>query len=247
MAQSINDRQGHEHLRIADGDDAEAIAAIYAPFVTDTIISFETAPPSADEMRRRIESSIERFPWLVCARGDTAAMCHCPSGSADDAALCHRSASGADDTPRAVLGYAYASAYRSREAYQWSAECSVYVDPPHQGHGIGRALYASLFAVLAAQGYRNVYAGLARPNPASGSFHRTCGFEPIGVYRNVGFKNGQWHDVAWMALRLGAANTAPTPIRPFAELGRDESIERLLATGERCLQAIDSTSRDQPT
>lgn len=214
MAQSINDGNGHTHLRIADAHDAGAIAAIYAPFVTDTIISFEKAPPSADEMRQRIKSSIERFPWLVCARGEV------------------------------VLGYAYASAYRLREAYQWSAECSVYVDPPHQSRGIGRALYASLFAVLAAQGYRNVYAGIALPNRASESFHRACGFEPIGVYRKVGYKNGQWHDVAWMALCLGTADAAPTPIRPFAELRRDESIGRLVATGGRYLRASDDVDRD---
>lgn len=206
MAQSINDGKGQMHLHIADAAEAPAIAAIYAPFVTDTIVSFEKAPPSADEMRQRIESSIERFPWLVCVRG------------------------------KVVLGYAYASAYRSREAYQWSAECSVYVDPPHQGHGIGRALYASLFAVLAAQGYRNVYAGVALPNPASESFHRTCGFEPIGVYRKVGYKNGRWHDVAWSALRIGTADVAPTPILPFSELRRDTSIGRLVETGARYLQ-----------
>src|SRR5918996_222132 len=141
-------------IRLATERDAEEIASIYAPNVTDTIISFELEPPTADEMRLRIEATLERCPWLVCEREGR------------------------------VLGYAYADAHGSRAAYRWSVDVSVYVHEDARRMGLGRALYTSLFAALDLQGFYNAYAGATLPNPASVGLHEAVGFRPVGVCRS---------------------------------------------------------------
>lgn len=155
-------------IRLAQESDAEAIQAIYAPLVRSTPISFELAPPAVEEMRRRMSAAIDELPWLICELDGVAA------------------------------GYAYARRHRERPAYQWSVESSVYVDAAFYRRGVGRALYTSLFEVLALQGHCNVLVGIALPNPASETLHRRCGFTPVGVFPAIGFKFGQWHDVAWL-------------------------------------------------
>ena len=168
-------------IRLATERDAEQVAAIYAPNVTDAIVSFETEAPSAEEMRRRIEGTLERFPWLVCERHGR------------------------------VLGYAYAGAHGSRAAYQWSVDVSAYVHKGERRTGVGRALYASLNSTLALQGFYNAYAGIALPNPASVGLHEAVGFRPVGVYRGVGYKLGAWHDVGWWHLPLRERVADPDP------------------------------------
>jgi phosphinothricin acetyltransferase len=159
-------------IRLARTADCASIAAIYAPVVANTATSFEATPPDATEIARRIESLRPRYPWLVY----------------DDGA--------------SILGYAYASGHRDRAAYQWSVEVSAYVHPKAHRRGIGKALYSSLFSVLKLQGYRNAYAGITLPNPASEALHKAVGFEPVGVYRSIGYKLGKWHDVIWLVRRL---------------------------------------------
>jgi L-amino acid N-acyltransferase YncA len=171
-------------IRLADAAaDAAAVAAIYAPYVTDSIVSFELEPPSTVEMARRIESTMERTPWLVATAASE------------------------------VVGYAYASAHREREGYRWSVDVSAYVRPDHHGLGIGKRLYGSLMAILRAQRFVNVYAGIALPNPASVALHESIGMRRIGVYERVGFKFGAWHDVAWFGMRI--AEPASTPADPI--------------------------------
>jgi L-amino acid N-acyltransferase YncA len=170
-------------IRLATERDAEQIAGIYAPNVTDTIISFEFEPPSAHEMRRRIETTLQHYPWLVCE---------------------HQGGAG-------VLGYAYASAHGSRAAYQWSVDVSIYVHEDARRMGVGRALYASLFAALELQGFYNAYAGATLPNPASVGLHESVGFRRVGVYRGVGYKLGAWHDVVWWHLPLRELLADPEP------------------------------------
>ncbi len=155
--------------------DAEAIANIYAPFVNDTVISFEDAAPTAAEMAARIERLTNSHAWVV----------------ADDAGE--------------ILGYAYGCPHRERAAYRWATEVSVYVDPRHQRRGAGRALYGSLLSLLAEQGYRIALAGIALPNDASVGLHEACGFKLVGVYRRIGFKQGAWWDVGWWQLELASA------------------------------------------
>ena len=110
-----------------------------------------------------------------------------------------------------LLGYAYASQHRSRAAYQWSVDVSVYVHEQARRMHIGRALYTALFEILALQGFFNAYAGIALPNPASVGIHESLGFVPVGVYRGVGYKLGAWHDVGWWQLALQPHTDKPTP------------------------------------
>jgi L-amino acid N-acyltransferase YncA len=188
-------------IRLATERDAEEIATIYAPNVTDTIISFESEPPTADEMRLLIEGTLERYPWLVCERRGR------------------------------VLGYTYAGAHGSRAAYRWSVDVSVYVHEEARRTGVGRALYTSLFAALDLQGFYNAYAGATLPNPASVGLHESVGFRPVGVYRGVGYKLGAWHDVVWWHLPLREQVADPDPPADLPSVLGSEGWEVALASG----------------
>lgn len=176
-------------IRVATPADADAINAIYRPFVTDSVISFELEPPSDAAMAERIAGTLRRFPWLVT------------------------------EVDEHVVGYAYAGQYRERPAYRWSTETTVYVSPPYHGRGIGRALYRQLFRLLQYQGYCSAYAGITLPNPASIALHEALGFEPVGIYRNAGYKFGTWLDVGWWQRALGTYPVQPDPPRHFASIG----------------------------
>ena len=160
-------------VRDATPVDAAACAAIYAPYVTDTTISFETQPPGADEMARRIAKAQRSHAFLVLE----------------------------DDGQ--VLGYAYGVPYRPRPAYRWSCEVSVYLEPGQRGRGGGRRLYEALLARLTERGYRMAVAGVTQPNEASLRLHRALGFEVVGTYARVGWKLGDWRDVTRLQLPLG--------------------------------------------
>lgn len=155
-------------IRTATIDDAPAIAAIYAPIVRETAISFELEPPTADEMGTRIATTLQRFPWLVSL-----------------------------DASDQVSGYVYASKHRERAAYQWSVDVTAYVRSDARGQGIGKQLYKSLLEELKTLGYAQAFAGIALPNVASVALHESMGFEPLGIYRKVGYKLNAWHDVGW--------------------------------------------------
>jgi len=187
-------------IRLARDADAAALAAIYAPWVRDTAVSFELEPPSPDEMRRRLETTLARWPWLVAADGD------------------------------GIAGYAYASEHRARAAYRWSVDVTVYLDGAHRRRGLGRALYTALLPIVRAQGYRSAYAGITLPNAGSVGLHEAMGFRPVGVYRNVGWKHGAWHDVGWWELDLGAPAGDPAEPLTLAQVRRtsawDPTLER---------------------
>jgi len=159
-------------IRQATEADASALLAIYAPFVEKTPVSFETTAPTADEFAARIAKSLKGWQYLIAERDGRA------------------------------VGYAYGSMHRERAAYRFSTEVSAYVDPACHRQGIGRALYLRRFDDLAAKGYCNAFAGITLPNDASVGLHTAVGFEPIGVFRNIGWKFDRWHDVAWMQRRL---------------------------------------------
>jgi L-amino acid N-acyltransferase YncA len=179
-------------LRIASLDDAASVAAIYAPYVRDTVVSFELEAPTIDEMRERIEGVLERHLWLLACRG-------------------------AD-----VVGYAYASPHRTRAAYQWSVDVAVYLEATSHRRGIARRLYTALMALLARQGYVNAYAGITVPNPASVGFHEAMGFAPVGVYRQVGYKHGAWRDVGWWCRRLHDCPEGPPDPRSVRDLDAED-------------------------
>lgn len=159
-------------IRLTNEEDASQMLAIYAPIVRETTISFELEPPSEMEFQHRIKSYQQQMPWLVC------------------------------EIDGEVVGYAYASPYRTRAAYQWSVESSVYVGKNYRRKGIATALYTSLFKLLQLQGFYNVVAAIALPNQPSISVHEAVGFLPQGVLRRVGYKFGQWHDIGFWQLSL---------------------------------------------
>lgn len=155
-------------IRPAGAHDAAACAAIYAPFVTDNWVSFETEAPSPIDMAARIADYGVSHGWLVA------------------------------ELEGGVAGYAYGSPHRTRAAYATSCDVAVYVDRAHARQGIGRALYEALLPSLAARGYHAAFAGIALPNEASIALHKAMGFSPVGTYREVGWKMGGWRDVSWM-------------------------------------------------
>jgi len=112
-----------------------------------------------------------------------------------------------------VVGYAYGGIHRTRRAYQWTAEVSAYVDRTAQRSGVGRELYTELFRRLRDRGFRLLVAGITLPNEASVAIHEALGFEPVGVYKHIGWKAGRWWDVGWWQLDLGAPEGEP-PLEP---------------------------------
>jgi L-amino acid N-acyltransferase YncA len=170
-------------VRCASTEDAEACAAIYAPYVLQTAITFEDRPPPAAEMAGRIASACDSHAWVVLEQGGR------------------------------VVGYAYGGRFNARAAYRWACEVSVYVELGRRRTGAGRALYGRLLDRLAARGFCMVVAGMTLPNEASVGLHRAMGFEPVGVFRRIGYKHGRWHDVAWMQRELAAAPEAPPDLR----------------------------------
>ncbi|MHB8637221.1 MAG: arsinothricin resistance N-acetyltransferase ArsN1 family B [Fimbriimonadaceae bacterium] len=159
-------------IRPATPDDAGAIAAVYAHFVLTSPATFEIVPPDTAEIRNRIVHVTEMYPWLVA------------------------------EGPEGVVGYAYAGRHRERHAYQWAVDSSAYIAPHCQRLGLGRSLYTRLFEILTRQGLTNVFAGITLPNEASVGLHVAMGFAHVGVYRNVGYKFGAWHDTSWWQLSL---------------------------------------------
>lgn len=170
-------------IRTATEHDAGACAAIYTPYVLDTAITFETEPPSAAQLAERIAAAQETHAWLVLV-----------------------------DEGR-VVGYAYGGQYKTRPAYRWSCEVSIYLESGRRRTGGGRALYEALFARLAERGFRTAVAGMTLPNDASVGLHRALGFEPVGTYRRIGWKHDTWHDVAWAQRPLAPGDSPPPPLR----------------------------------
>ena len=167
-------------IRRATAADAAAIAAIYAPYVTGTVVSFETQAPDAEEMARRIEEVGDAYPWLV-------------AGEADEA----------------VLGYAYACAFRNRPAYRFTVETTVYIADNAHRRGIGTLLYRALLPVLEAQGFAQAIAAITLPNEASVKLHEGLGFHQVGTYERVGFKFREWRSVSLWQRQLSPLSTRP--------------------------------------
>ena len=192
---------GNTIIRPVEVKDAAAIAAIYSPNVTTNAVSFEVEPPNAAEMTRRLVATTATHPWLVCER----------SGK--------------------LVGYVYAGTHLARAAYQWSVNVSVYIDARGHRGGVGRALYTSLFALLRLQGFYNAYAGITLPNAGSVGLHEAMGFQPVGVYRQVGYKFGAWHDVGWWSLDLQEkVDRRPTsPLTPAELQARPDYVAALQA------------------
>lgn len=180
-------------IRAARPEDAAAIAAIYAPYVLSGTVSFETDAPDTRAMRGRMAASDGLYPWLVATSGD-----------GEDAG---------------VLAYAYATRFRDRPAYRYVVETSIYVAGAVQGQGVGRLLYEALIDTLRAQGFTQAIAVIALPNDASITRHEAIGFRRGGVYREIGYKQGQWIDVGFWQCELNDSAMPPVEPKPFSETG----------------------------
>ena len=176
-------------VRAARPDDGVAFADIYRPYVTDSIVSFETEPPDAAAMRARIEAGVPLYPWLVA------------------------------EEEGAIIGYASAAAFRTRPAYRFAVETTVYLRAEACGRGVGRRLLAPLLAILEAQGFTQAIAAISLPNPASVRLHERLGFAPAGLYRRVGWKLGGWRDVGLWQRPLAPAGEPPAEPRPWTPIG----------------------------
>lgn len=182
-------------IRRASPDDAAALLSIYAPYVRDTAITFEYDVPSLPEFRKRIESTLEKYPYLVAEKAGH------------------------------PVGYAYAGAFHPRAAYQHSAEMSIYLTPETRGQGIGKALYQRLESILLSQHVYNLeacitWAGEKDPYVPRTSplFHEHLGFHEVGHFTKCGYKFRRWYDMIWMEKLIGERPDRPQPFVPFSEL-----------------------------
>lgn len=172
-------------IRPVRPDDAAALAAIYAHHVLHGTASYETVPPDADEMARRIARVVDAgWPWLVAA---------------DDGG---------------VLGYAYATQFRDRAAYRFVCEDSIYIHSDCRGQGLGKALLAALVAACAAAGFRQMVAVIGGAEPASEALHARLGFVHAGRLSAIGRKHGRWLDTLYMQLPLGDGNSTGPQAEP---------------------------------
>ena len=185
-------------IRIATPADAPAVHAIYAPAVTHGVATFETALPGATVMAERIAQRLEHYPWLIWEQHGE------------------------------VLAYACASRFRERAAYDWIAETSIYVRQDAYRRGIARRLYGSLLAALQLQGINQAVGVITLPGMVSVTLHEAMGFTPAGVWRQAGYKLGQWWDVGVWQRELTAAVTPPAAVTPFAQLVDSPLLHALL-------------------
>lgn len=166
-------------IRLANENDYTSILKIYEPYITDTAITFEYKVPSINDFRKRLTNIQKTFPLIVC------------------------------EIDNIVAGYAYISRFREREAYDWSTESSIYINPFYQGKSIGKALYFALIESAKLLGYCNIYGVVTMPNFKSEKLHDSFGFTTIGVTHNVGFKFGSWLDVKWYELNINEYSKHP--------------------------------------
>lgn len=181
-------------IRSATVGDAAEILEIYAPYVRNTAITFEYEVPSLDEFQTRISNTLLKYPYLV--------------------AICDEK----------IIGYAYAGPFKTRAAYDWAVELTIYLAPEAQGKGIGRKLYAALENALRRMGILNLYACIGYPQVEdeyltrnSAEFHAHLGFEKVGEFHRCGFKFGRWYDMIWMEKLIGEGTADQPPVIPYSE------------------------------
>jgi len=192
-------------IRLANPDDAADILAIYAPYCESTAITFEVVPPTLEQMRDRITSVMAGYPWLVA------------------------------EVNGRLSGYVYATRFRERAGYRWTAEVAVYIAEDAKRRGLGKSLYTALFAILRAQGYAKAIAGITMPNQASVRLHESLGFVRTGTFPGVGYKDGVWLDVGWWQLLLLPETPTPREPVPFSAVRDAAAIAAAVAAGSAVL------------
>jgi phosphinothricin acetyltransferase len=175
-------------VRRAVASDMVAVADIVNRHIEIGVAHFGDRPLTAEEWTAEWSPRHERYPWLVADRDGL------------------------------IGGLAYAKPFNTRAAYEWTAEVSIYLRDGSQGQGLGSLLYARLIALLDAQGYRCLIAGITTPNDASVALHERFGFRYVGTLERVGWKHGGWRDVdSWQRWK-GPTDSAPAPIRSVSEV-----------------------------
>jgi phosphinothricin acetyltransferase len=175
-------------IRAAKEADIEAILAIYAPYVRETAITFEYTVPTLEEFSERMRKTLMKYPYLVAVQETE------------------------------ILGYAYASEFKKRAAYDWAVETTIYVKQDSRKSGVGKKLYRVLEEVLKRQNIGNLYACIAYPNPGSIGFHEHLGYQTIGHFSKCGYKFETWYDMIWMEKMIGEHDQHPEPFKPITEL-----------------------------
>lgn len=197
----------HIAVRLATPEDTGRLLQIYAPFVENTNISFETEVPTLEEFARRVQTISTYYPYLVCEEDGE------------------------------IMGFAYAGRFQERAAYRFAVSAAVYVAPEHHKRHIATALYTALFSLLTEQGFYTAFAGITGRNEKSIHFHENIGFTYEGTFHRSGYKRGRWEDVVWMAKSLQNYDGAPREPFPIREIDQNflrgvlESCAELVGTG----------------
>lgn len=174
-------------IRLAKPSDARSLLDIYAPYVEKTAITFEYEVPTVEDFANRVEKTLEKYPYLL----------------AEEDGL--------------ILGYAYASTYYARAAYDWAVELSVYVSQDARGKGVGSKLYDELEDLLDKMGYMHFLACISLPNEASLALHLKRGYQKVAYFPKIGYKFERWHDIVWLQKSL------EKDVRPIKLLKERES------------------------
>lgn len=189
------DRMETIEIRKVTEKDAGELLNIYAPYVTDTAVTFEYTVPTEDEFRSRIIRTLEKFPYLAAVLNGE------------------------------IAGYAYAGPFHPRAAYGWAVETTVYVKKDKKRMGIGKKLYCALEKVLMEQNILNLYACIACPEKEdeyltrdSIRFHERLGYRMIGEFYQCGYKFERWYNMVWMEKHIGAHAEKPADVVPFPEI-----------------------------
>lgn len=178
------------HFRRATEDDVVSILAIYAPYVTDSAITFEYDVPSEEEFRQRIRTISAEYPYFVC------------------------------ESDGQIIGYAYAHRHMERAAYQWNAEISIYIRQGFTGKGLGKTMCQALIDLLRLQGIRNVFSCVTIPNERSAHLHHSMEFSTEGIFQNAGYKCGKWQTIAWFRKNIAPYSNEPAPFLPISRIDR---------------------------
>ena len=185
-------------IRPATPEDSSEILAIYGPYIENTAITFEYTIPSEEEFRQRVETILSKFPYLVAV----------------------------NKSDGKIVGYAYANTFRTRKAYDWSVELSVYILPEYKGYSIGRRLYSGIEQILKKQNIITMVACITQPSDGddpvktneSVCFHTAMGFTMCGSLLKSGFKFGNWYDTVYMEKFLGSHTSSPADVIPFFDI-----------------------------
>lgn len=178
-------------IRLATVADSKEILNIYAPYIENTAVSFETEVPTLEDFAKRIENICSKYPYVVYL------------------------------TDNKIIGYAYATSHSARAAYCYDVDISIYIMPEYHGSGIAHKLYDCLFKILQELGYYNIYAGCSSSNPQSLRFHQKIGFTTVGTYHKVGYKFGKWYDTTWFEKSINDYGREPAAVKSINDLSAE--------------------------